>query len=503
MLPIGPAILALRLLTRQNGGGGTTAWRPPTSVPNFRRVAWVLLVIAWSLELVVVVGLLAAMIAPAPTSKILELAGFALIGVFGGAYLFAAFPILRALARLGKPRLVYYLAHLSLVCQRTGETYAGATLLAALALAHRGNVSEQECAWLVSRLAKERRALGTFATARAMTLALLSRVARAQGQIELAEERGELARALFGTVTYLSSHAVAPEVRDIAVEWLALRDAELANWFMFMQHTTREPPVYLALRGWVKDRLMGGAATKAEVRARDILRGPQADAWKARAGDPPKPATAAEARDLAAQTYTSLCRGGAVSMRTVFAMLWIYDRLLDPADPDSIIPVEGRGDEALVTGIQDRLAQGISAALAIRGAPLFSMVASGPISSRVFHSLEVTVIDDLTKALTRWEERSKTRIRRTAVDDWEDAATLRMLFRRLEITLGPAAAARYFARYNSIYWKLGSELSEQEPRMRPLAHAIFAALQTDAARFGDTRNLPSLSRNVWITSGAT
>jgi len=153
VLPIGPAILALRLLTRQNGGGGTTAWRPPTSVPNFRRVAWVLLVIAWSLELVVVVGLLAAMIAPAPTSKILELAGFALIGVFGGAYLFAAFPILRALARLGKPRLVYYLAHLSLVCQRTGETYAGATLLAALALAHRGNVSEQECAWLVSRLA--------------------------------------------------------------------------------------------------------------------------------------------------------------------------------------------------------------------------------------------------------------------------------------------------------------------------------------------------------------
>ncbi len=256
-------------------------------------------------------------------------------------------------------------------------------------------------------------------------------------------------------------------------EWLALCDAELGAWELFGRATHAEPPVFLALRGWVKEKLGTLSPTRAERRARELLRGPNADAWNARSGVIAPPADATEARDRAAQTYVTLSRGGAASARSIGAMFYAYDRLLDPNDADTIVPSELQGDEAFVVGVQERLADGIASALSLRGAPLFRLATGGPISARVFQRLETKVTDDLTKAVTRWEERSKTRIRRTPTEDWDDVATLRMLFRRLEITLGPHAAARYFSRYNSVYWKLGSELSEQEPRMRPLAHAVF------------------------------
>ena len=105
-------------------------------------------------------------------------------------------------------------------------------------------------------------------------------------------------------------------------------------------------------------------------------------------------------------------------------------------------------------------------------------------------------------ALTVLEERAKMGwIRRSPLDDWLDASLLRSLYRRLELTLGEAAAARVFPRFRSIYWKLALQLSENYPRMRPLAHAAFAVLYRDAVRFGDETNIPILTKNLAITRG--
>ncbi len=132
MLPIGPAIFAIRLLTRQQGTG---PWRPPTGVRSVRRFLWAVGFVAWIVTILVAFVTVAQIVGPASAKQLLVLSASTVTIAFGIAYLFFAFPILRAIARSGRARLVYYLGHFSLVCNRTGETYAGAALLAALAFA--------------------------------------------------------------------------------------------------------------------------------------------------------------------------------------------------------------------------------------------------------------------------------------------------------------------------------------------------------------------------------
>src|SRR5207244_4256223 len=138
----------------------------------------------------------------------------------------------------------------------------------------------------------------------------------------------------------------------------------------------------------------------------------------------------------AGETFAALARGKAVSPRAALHMLSIYDALLDPRCPDTVLPPALREDETFVAGVQETLAESLAGALVTYGAPVHALQAVGPISARVFQRLELKVQDDLLRALAVIEERGKIGwVRRSELEDWVDASLLRFLYRRLELTL--------------------------------------------------------------------
>ena len=52
-----------------------------------------------------------------------------------------------------------------------------------------------------------------------------------------------------------------------------------------------------------------------------------------------------------------------------------------------------------------------------------------------------------------------------------------------------------------VYGNFGVQLSEEEPRMRPLAHAVFKCLHGDAVRLEDADNVKQQAHNMKVTAG--
>lgn len=418
-----------------------------------------------------------------------------------GVLLAAAGPLLRELARLGKPKLVYRLAHASMVFPRTGETRAGATLLAALAIAHRGPSTADERAWLRERLARETRALGAFGCACALLRLLDARVAHDEGRIADADEATTLARALLGTVTYAAPKAVPRTVRRLTHELLALLAASRGQWPGIATLPDRDVPAsVLALRGYVNERFREQAPSPRTERARRRARSTALDVLFARTPGPGSiPMTEAIARGRAA--FLALSRQEPVGIHAQMMMLTAFDVLMTPEFEGTAIPVDAREDADLVTSMQDDAASAIASLLVPNPPPIGALRVFGPVSARVYQKLESLLLNDLSRMAAGVRERAKASWRYDATREWTDASMSRIVFRRIEQTFGTAAAAQVWPEYGNVYCKLGVLLAETRPRRRPLAHAVFESLRQDAERFGDEMQATQNARNTEVTSG--
>jgi hypothetical protein len=313
-------------------------------------------------------------------------------------------PVLRVIARLGRPRLVYYLAHAVLICPRTGETYAGAVLLSAVALAHRGGATRDERAWLWGRLAREERALGTFGAASAILLLLDARAARDEGRTADASGASALARAVLGTITYGSPAGAPRPVRKLSQELLALANASQGEWGLVgslpargLTATTR------TLRAYARERLIeaddGKLAGRPEASA-------LAGALFARRSRP-KSVPFDQAREKARAAYLALARGEAVGVHDTLSMLHVFDALLSPSFEHTAVPEEIRDDEALVEAIQEEVAIAVAEVLEPHAPPIFALTTPGPISARVYEKLESRLFDELSRVISPLHERTQ------------------------------------------------------------------------------------------------
>ena len=126
----------------------------------------------------------------------------------------------------------------------------------------------------------------------------------------------------------------------------------------------------------------------------------------------------------------------------------------------------------------------------------------GAISARVYQKLETHVMSELQSALAAVRERTVRLVRGTNRDEWLEVSCVRALFRRLEYTLGTAAAGAQAGAMFFNYGNFGVMLSESVPRRRPLAHAVFHCLRNEANRFHNADALRREMKNMTVTSRA-
>ncbi|AKU99390.1 hypothetical protein AKJ09_06054 [Labilithrix luteola] len=440
-----------------------------------------------------------------PEVLLRALAQTTLLGVVGGGFLFFPWPLLVRLARLGRPKLVYVLAHLCLLFASSAETRAGACLLAGLALAYRGNATKAERDWLLSRLQTDDRLLGTHATAFALYLALESRAQKDEGNAEASFAWAEQSRLVLGTVTYFSSAAVPAGVRRQAYELLSLFEASRGQWGGIMGSPLESlGPTAHALRDWADEQFSPppGAGTPPVKRKRP--RKPngvaQFDALFARTRDEAESYSAAEAYAMACGIHRELLRGGPVGPRRAVVMLSIYDVLLHPECPDTMLPEDVRKDEALLESVYDDIADSIAKSLVHHPAPLFMLTQPGIVSARVYQRLESALTNELTSALTALGERHKRGVRTSLHEELLETSRVRGIYRRFEQCFGPQAVAQYLPSLVEGYGNFGVSLSETLPRRRPLAYALFNVLHGEARRFQHADYITLYWKNMNVTS---
>lgn len=498
MLPVLPIIIALRILV---SWGQPTKGGSPSIVANTgRSLLWGLAVLELGVQSIIVVAFALALPIGPDVVTVVGLIATMLLGV---AALFFPFECLRPLARRGWVKPVYYAAHFTLIFGRTGETYAGASLLATLALAYRGDASEDELGWIRVRLAKERRAFGAFATAHALLLLLEARADERDGRSAQASERRLRSRALLGTVSYMGSGAPRA-VRRLAFELLALDNARSASWTLLRDPGTRFPaPARRALRAWVRETFLEEKPSWLDRRARKRLASPVLEALHTRTAAPLREHT--EARAIAADVYAALARGEAVPPRMTLLMMHVFDVLLSPEAEGSLIPPEQRDDQAFIDAMAESIAAAVFEAVRVHGVPMHTLEELGPVSCRVYAKLEASVSDDLLRLLSWLEARiddfeARRCVLNPPLQEWHMASQVRALFRRYERTLGEAAANQVFNRYLVVQSAFAARLSDTWPRMRPLAYAMFHSLHLDAVRYGD-RNAQLMADNMKVTRG--
>lgn len=545
MVPIIPIIFAIRALA-----GGTQAASQGIQVPQYattsRSLLWPLIGIAWLIFSIVVVVDTAELHHWPGALAAFTLAVSWVVVLVGAAALFFAWPILRRLARLGRPKLVYYLAHVVLLFPRTGETYSGACVLASLALAHRGASTPQEREWVKTRIAKERRHLGTYATACALHQMLEARAARDEGRIQDAYELGERARTLLGTITYLSPRGIPGGVRKVAYELLALDDARNGRWgFLELVPEKSLTPVARVLRAFGREKLghvptatiekltkkrqkklddakkRGITLTEKDLeetievvvdrkaeRIRRSLASPILDALFVRPTESVPPQTAHSAWIRTRKLFLALMRGEPVGPRALMNLLVGFDMLLHPENPETLLPEEIKSNAEITAEIHDEIAKAIAPRLLAMGAPLYLLNIYGPISARVYQYVETELFGEMDRVFKALQERFKLDKqfnmgmgREDPFTEWCRVSSVRALYRRAEMHLGTAAVARIYPVFAHRYCNLGVELSEHYPRMRPLAHAVFKCLSGEAARFNDAENIKQQAHNMLVTSG--
>jgi hypothetical protein len=495
--------IARAILAAANTKSGKAS---PVAWPDPRRLFWGIVAVAGVL-VALPVGILvlgALLDNPSAASVGAALAFAAAVG--GGAVAFGwTWTLLHPLARRGNFRLVYYAAQISPLFLATENTRGGALLLSALALAYAPSCTEAERDFLARRLAKETRGAAAYGAALALWHALEARAAREAGNAARAVELEDNAWALFGTVTYMSPKAAPPPVRRVAEEYLALDSARRGQWGGIEAaakswDTRTVTTAGRAMLAFVNEKLKGNARDEADAQALRDLGSPIVDRIFARERmDAPR--NTAEARARAGQTYLTLVRREYVTPRMVLAMLATYDVLLDPGFLETALPLEVRGDEELVSGVHDSVAESIAQVLVPSGAPLFMLSRFGPISARVHARLESALFQDLARSLARLDERRAEGTRLDARAEWLDVSLVRARYRRLQHTLGDAAVARVHPQFAYSYGNLGVELCNKGPRRRPLAHAIFRALHGESLRTGHQESIALQAKNMRITEG--
>jgi hypothetical protein len=426
--------------------------------------------------------------------------------VAGGTFAFGwTWTLLHPLARRGHYRAAYYAAQLSPLFFGSHNTRGGALLLSALALAYAPSCTEVQRAFLARRLAKEKRGGAAYGAALAMWHALEARAAREAGETERAIELEDGAWAIFGTVTYMSEKASPLPVRRVAEEYLALDSARRGQWGGVERIATSvqarvSTPAGRAMAAFVNEKLKGNAREATDAKVLRDLASPIVDRLFARQPrDAPRDLVEAGAR--AGHVYVTLVRREYVTPRMVLAMLSTYDVLLDPACPATVLPSEVREDDELVSGVQDAAAESIAKVVAHAGAPLFAMSRVGPISARVHARLETMLFQDMTHDLKRLADRAADGTRLDARAEWLDVSLVRARYRRLQHTLGDAAARRMRQQFAIAYGNLGVHMSNNAPRRHPLAYAVFHTLHGEAVRAGDHASVALQANNMKITEG--
>jgi hypothetical protein len=481
-------MLAFRELAKQrNRARGRYA--PGTS---WRRIAWGVAVVC---SLTSALILLLTFFAPHP-----ELLAFFVLAT-PGVLLVSAAPILSRFARLGRPRTAFVLAHVLFVFGRTDETFSGAVLFAALAIAHRGAPAPGEIEWLRSRLVRSKRAYGVFGCACAVVHLLEARAARDAGRSADAEEASLRARAILGTLTYTSNAATTRTVKRLTNELLALLHSSRGEW----AHVSTLPDegvnsLALALRGYANERLAGAPRSEKTSRARRRVGARTIDELFAR----PPPSQSAPIDDVLVRgraAFLALGRGEPVGFNSRMMMLVAFDALLSPEFERTAIPADARANADLVAAMQEEAASAITALLLANPPPIGALGRFGPVSARVHQKLESALFDELSRVVSGLRERAKQHWRYDPYREWVDVSMTRVAFRKIEQTFGPAASAQVWPSYAHAYCNLGVQLSETEPRRRPLAHAVFESLRRDAERYGDKAQLEQQRHNTRVTAG--
>ena len=293
-----------------------------------------------------------------------------------GAWLFSGTWLLALTRRRGpiSHRLMYILGQVFFAFARTDEIAPGAILLAAMTLARRRPATAEERSWLWTKLRQQKSGLGTFAVATAVTLLLDARAARDEGRNTEATEATLLARAYLGTVSYATRSGVPGVVRRLADDLHALVSAELGDWGF----------VAIAEDGWLSDEIRALRAAVLEhmgdprMGQPPLPEPPQAvltrlGRFVSRLLPRRKPPSASPLADMVAARFPGssasgragwgeevsfevaqqdartvhavLSRGEHVSAQEQFLLLGVFDRLLSPEAPETVIPAAMRDDE--------------------------------------------------------------------------------------------------------------------------------------------------------------
>ncbi len=494
-------ILVVRLLARgAQGGKVAVAW------PRPRRLFWGVLAAAGLLVgLPLALGTLGYAIDHPSPASVLTAVGVA-AGIGGGLLLYlATWRLLHSVARRGQHRLVYYLAQLSPLFLSSDGTRGGALLLASMALAYRPSCTTDERAFVGRRLGKERRGGAAFGAALALWHALEARAARDAGDCVRASEHEECAWSLFGTVTYMSAAATPVPVRRVAEEFLALDSARRGQWGGIAHasesfHARTSTPARRAMVAYLNEKLKGHPRDADDAKLLAALRSPVVGRMFARVPRETK-LDAAGARAWANRTYVALARREPVSPRAAIAMLSIYDSLLHPQCPDTLLPPEVRDDEAVVESVHDAVAESLAEVLVPVGVPLAAIGRYGPISARVHARIETQLLQELARSLKSLDERYAAGTRLDARGEWLETSLVRGRFRRIQYTLGEAAATRLQQGFAFSYGNLGVAMTKAPPQRRPLSHAIFNVLHGEAVKCGNQASITLQARNMSITQG--
>jgi hypothetical protein len=507
MLPVGALVpivfLLVRLVVRASQASQGKA--APLVLPDPRRLFWgVVAIFGLIVALPLGLALLGAAIDRPSPGSIAALVTL-VAAVAGGVLAYGwTWSLLHRVARRGHHRLVYYLAQLSPLFVSSDNTRGGALVLSAMALAYRPSCTQVERAFVARRLAKERRGGAAFGAALAVWHSLEARAARDADDAARALELEDCAWSLFGTVTYMSGKATPLPVRRVAEEYLALDSARRAQWGGIEAasasfHARTSTPARRAMVAYL-NKLKGQEPDRDDARVLESLASPVIDRLFAREAREQKLGTA-EARAWATRTYVALVQRKPVSPRAAVAMLSIYDALLDPRSPDTLLPPEVREDEALVASVHDEVAGSLAEVLAPVGVPVYALGRFGPVSARVHALLETNLLQDLARSLKHLDERHRTGTRLDARSEWLDTSLVRARYRRVQYTLGEAAATRLQQGFAFSYGNLGVGMTSRAPLRRPLSHAIFNVLHGEALRCANQASIMLQLRNMKITEG--
>lgn len=483
-------VFGARLLSGMGSSAREVEWKPPRWPSEADgSISWSLTALVVSL-LLVVSGLYTSV-----ERSIAGAAAFlALVGVL--LLLLWPWPLLRRLARAGRPRLAFHVARFLSVFPRTGEVGSGAVLVAGLALAHRGGVTREERLKLWEKLLAEERNLGVFCCACAVMLLLDARAARDAGRADEARETTAAARALLATLEYGSKLAVPRVIRELAAELSALVNASRGDWDSVASLRDDGPLIARALRAYAIERVRRSRPEDETAGDRASAVSPEVRALFARA-------RRSEARDIdaarAAATYVALARGQTVGTSAQLEMLEAFDAMLTPSHARSVLPPSA--DDELVGMIRDTVAEAIASLLAASPPPIHRLAEPGPVSARVHQRLESTLYEAFSRRAARLVETKESGRRHRAYDEWVEAANARDAFRTLERAFGTPAAAEKWDEHKYAYCLLGVLLSDSAPHRRPLAHTIFKSLHVDATRFGDTESATREAGNCATTLG--